>query len=62
MPVGFDMFRKSHARREVGVDAKTLEKMGLSFYQIDGCIFGSKSEFETLIRTKGKQIKKEVAQ
>jgi hypothetical protein len=62
MPAGFDLARKSKARAEVGVDAKTLESWGLTFFTMGGCIFFSKSELENLIRTKGKQIKKEVAQ
>lgn len=58
MPSGFDLARKSHAKAEVDVDAKTLESWGVAFYQMDGCIFFSKSELETLIRTKGKKIVK----
>lgn len=59
MPTGFDLFRKSKARAEVGVDAKTLESWGVTFYTMGGCIFGSKSELEALIRAKGKKITKE---
>jgi len=60
MPQGFDLARKSKARQEVGVDAKTLESWGAVFYQVGGCIFFSKSELETLIRTKGKKISKDI--
>jgi hypothetical protein len=59
MPVGFDLYRKSKSRAEVGVDAKTLEGWGVQFYQMGGCLFGSKSELEQLIRTKGKKVSKE---
>ena len=58
MPVGFDLFRKSHAKDEVDVDAKTLDQWGLPFYQMGGCFFGSKSELEALIRQKGEKIVK----
>jgi len=51
--VNLDMVRKTRAKEEIDIDPKTLETWGIKFYQMGGCIFFSRSEVESFIRTNG---------